>query len=189
VLDRLLSADELERAWRFRRPDDRLRFVAGRGQLRELLGACLQLEPQAIRFRSAEFGKPMLAPAGCAAALRFNMSASEGIALVALSADVDVGVDVERVREITELGTLARRLVSGEEAEAIESAPPADRPRLFLEHWVRREALAKASGLGLRRISGLAGSVEMLTPPAVSFVAAVAATVPLGRVTCRSIAR
>jgi 4'-phosphopantetheinyl transferase len=188
TLERLLSAEELERAWRFRQPEDRLRFIAGRGTLRRLLGACLQVEPRSICFRTAEFGKPSLAWNCGAPGLCFNVSGSEGLALVALSADLEVGVDLERVRDLPELATLARRLVSSQDAAAIESAPPAERTRLFLEHWVRHEALAKAAGLGLRQISNVTGTVAVLTPPRAGFVAAVAATAPFERATCRTLA-
>lgn len=183
-----MTAEELERAWRLREPADRLRFVVGRGMLRTLLAACLGTEPDAIRFRREAFGKPSLAHEGGTRALRFNASGSEGLALVALARDLEVGVDLERVRDVPELSALTRELVPSEPAMAIESAPPADRARVFLDRWVRHEALAKASGLGLRQIRRAEGVVQSLPPPRAGFVAAVAATSPFSSVSCLSLA-
>jgi 4'-phosphopantetheinyl transferase len=121
-------------------------------------------------------------------ALRFNASGSEGLALIALASDLEVGVDLERVRDDPEIVALARRLAAGKAAIAIESAPPEERARLFLEQWVRHEALAKASGLGLRQIQSAAGTVAPLAPPRADYVAAVAATSPFERVQCFSLA-
>ncbi|CAA9549445.1 MAG: hypothetical protein AVDCRST_MAG19-668, partial [uncultured Thermomicrobiales bacterium] len=55
-----LSADERERAGRFRADRDRGRFVAARGLLREILGRYLGREPGSLRFRYGAHGKPTL---------------------------------------------------------------------------------------------------------------------------------
>src|SRR5690606_7817800 len=64
VLRSVLSADECERADRFRFEDDRRRYVVGRGVLRVLLGRCTGIEPQRLVFGYGAHGKPALAEPG-----------------------------------------------------------------------------------------------------------------------------
>src|SRR5262245_339928 len=47
---RVLSADEHQRAHRFRHPRDAARYVAGRGALRMILGEYLALDPARLRL-------------------------------------------------------------------------------------------------------------------------------------------
>src|SRR5215470_8358816 len=56
-----LSADERERAGCFYFGRDRDRFVAGRGQLREILARYLRVPPSAVAFSYGPQGKPRLA--------------------------------------------------------------------------------------------------------------------------------
>ncbi|HYH53493.1 MAG TPA: hypothetical protein VD761_05120 [Solirubrobacterales bacterium] len=56
----------------------------------------LDQEPEQIELREGEHGKPHLAD--CREQLRFNLSHSGGLALVAVSGEFEVGVDLERVR-------------------------------------------------------------------------------------------
>ena len=47
---RILSADELERAGRFRFERDQKRFIVARGILRKILGSYLKINPRNLRF-------------------------------------------------------------------------------------------------------------------------------------------
>src|SRR5579872_2360156 len=55
-----LDDSELERAARYRRRLDAHRFVAGRGQLRRVLGGYLGLDPARVTFVTGLHGKPSL---------------------------------------------------------------------------------------------------------------------------------
>ena len=97
-----------------------------RRALRELLGAYLDAPPEAIALVAGPLGKPELADA----ALRFNLSHSAGLALVAVARDRAVGVDVERIDSRREVLALAGRALEPEAAAAVRSAPaPIERPR------------------------------------------------------------
>lgn len=152
--DRILSADELKRAHRLKTEIERRRFVAGRAALRELLAAYTNVEPAAVRFAYGERGKPTLdmpahAQAGDASALRFNFSHSDGLAVCALVRGAEVGVDVERVREVSRLDRLAMRFFAPAEHTHLSSLPPADRIPAFFRYWTCKEAVLKATGTGL----------------------------------------
>ena len=57
-LERVLSADEKERASRFHFERDRKRFVAGRATLRNLLSRYLRIQAEQIQFSYGTEGKP-----------------------------------------------------------------------------------------------------------------------------------
>lgn len=91
--------------------------------LRRVLAVYLQEPPQRIQLERGEHGKPRLADAG--SGLEFNLSHSAEIDLVAVSGEVEVGIDVERVRP--------------------------KRGEAFYQRWARHEAQVKCLGAGLLR--------------------------------------
>lgn len=149
-LERLLAKDELARAAGFRLPADRVRFVAARGMLRQVLGRCAGREPELLQFVYSDLGKPSLSASSRQDCLKFNLAGSDTIALLALRLDADVGIDVERLRPLPETPTLTSRLLTAEEHVELSSLPEAEREMRFYEYWVRKEALSKSLGSGLR---------------------------------------
>jgi 4'-phosphopantetheinyl transferase len=145
-----LSPDELARAARYRRPADRERFIAGRAQLREILGHRLDRQAASLQFEYSASGKPSLGAAANAGLLHFNASGSEGLGLVALRVGAEVGVDIERRRVMPDADALAARLLSADEQAAFARLPASERMHRFFDAWVRKEALAKSLGTGLR---------------------------------------
>src|SRR5690349_9941757 len=89
---RLLAADEQAKAGRFRFAKDRNQYSIGRGLLRVLLGRYLVCEPEQLRFRYSAYGKPSLD--GVQTGLRFNLSHSHQMALLAFTRSSDFGVDI-----------------------------------------------------------------------------------------------
>jgi 4'-phosphopantetheinyl transferase len=147
-----LSAAEVERAGRYRFPADRRRFVRTRAALRTLLGAHLTLPASAVVIATAEGGKPQLEPARHPSPLRFNVSHSGELALIALSLDCEVGVDVEAIRPTPLPDDVIARHFSAAERAALAALPAARRRRAFYQIWTLKEAYLKACGDGLRRL-------------------------------------
>lgn len=144
----LLQTDERERADRFRKRADRDRFVLGRGGLRAILGRYTGVEPRTLEFATGPHGKPELAGAGSGSRVAFNLSHSDGWVLLAFARDRWIGIDVERIRAISD-GQIARRFFAPGETVALEASPPEERPSAFFACWTRKEAVAKALGRGL----------------------------------------
>jgi 4'-phosphopantetheinyl transferase len=115
-----LPAAERERAARLVRPEARRRWVGSRWALRRVLGHYLEREPADIELRLGHRGKPHLVDRD--AALRFNLSHSGELALIAVVEGLEVGVDVQRL---------------------------GPRPAEFYADWTQREAIAKCHGVGL----------------------------------------
>jgi 4'-phosphopantetheinyl transferase len=144
-LSAVLDDHDRDRASRFVSPSDARRYRIAHGALRTILGRHIGIEPRRIRFVFGAHGKPLLRDGGP----RFSLSHSGALALVAVSADRDVGVDVEEVRAISAAGTLAQRFFSPEEARKIADQPRGDRDRQFMRSWTAMEAVLKAEGTGL----------------------------------------
>jgi 4'-phosphopantetheinyl transferase len=144
----LLSPDERARQARLLAGPVRDRFTVARATLRRLVGRYLGVDPAVIQFTYGARGKPALA--GMAEDLRFNLAHSEDLALYAFAARQEVGVDVERVREIPDMERIARRFFAPDEHAALEALPTRDRVRAFYLAWTRKEAYVKAVGDGLQ---------------------------------------
>lgn len=141
-----LSAAERRRAEQIRRPGGRDEWVASRLALREVLCRYLELAPGAIRLRAGAHGKPELAGGGQP---RFNLSHSGGLALVAVAAEREVGVDVERIDPSRDFLALAARALGPEAVAALRATAGEERARAFYDLWVRHEARLKCGGGGL----------------------------------------
>jgi 4'-phosphopantetheinyl transferase len=126
----------------------RRRWVAGCWALRGVLGRYLAEEPAEIELRVGDRGKPMLVDPR--SSLRFNLSHSRDLALVAVARGREVGVDVEWIDPRRDVLALARRALGPAEARGVEEAPPQARPAAFHAAWTRHEAIAKCHGTGLR---------------------------------------
>jgi 4'-phosphopantetheinyl transferase len=143
----LLSADEAERASRFAFPELRSRFVAGRGQLREALAAATGRDARGLVFIEGQNGKPALESGD----VEFNLSHSGGAGVVAISpAGCAVGVDIECIARKTNIAGIAERFFPREDFEEIHALPEDDARRAFFRHWTTREAVMKATGLGMQ---------------------------------------
>lgn len=141
-----LDADECLRASAFRRPIDRDRFVARRGLMRAHLGQELGIAPQMVRIATDEHGKPFLCDDPD---LAFNLSHSNGLALLATMRGGAIGCDIEWRNPELACPHVAGRLFAPEEYEALTSLPSEQWIASFYNCWTRKEAYVKALGLGL----------------------------------------
>jgi 4'-phosphopantetheinyl transferase len=143
----LLSPAEMERARRFRFPALFERFVSDHGRLRLLLAGYLEADPQSLQFVENEQGKPRISGPDCR--LRFNMSHTRGLTMIALCLDAELGVDVEAIRAVEDRDEIATRHFSPMESKALLAQPVQERDAAFLRCWTRKEAYIKARGEGL----------------------------------------
>ena len=115
-----LPADERRRAESIAIEGRRRRWVAARWALRTALSRATGVDPADIALEAGPGGKPRLSGNR---ALRFNLSHSADVAVIAITIGREVGIDVER-------------------------ADP-KRPEAYYRSWVRREARAKCAGAGI----------------------------------------
>lgn len=149
----LLDPVERRRRAEYRRAPDRDRFTIGAALCRAVLGAHLQIPPARVPLsRSCEscprpHGRPRLPWAD---GPTVSVSHSQDLVVVALAPTrgLRVGVDVEPVAA----APAAADLDVFSRAEHLLSAPLGHdhRAALALRAWVRKEAVLKATGDGLR---------------------------------------
>lgn len=149
-LESVLSPEEVARADRFHFANDRKRFVAARGLLRELLGKYLQQTPASLEFSYGKYGKPSLSGGNLSSGLGFNLSHSAGMAMYAIARERNLGVDVERVRQEFGGEDIASRYFSTQEVGDLLTLPAEARADGFFQCWTRKEAYLKARGMGLQ---------------------------------------
>lgn len=146
---KLLSADELARADRFKFPEGRRRFAVARAALRKVLSRYSPRPPAEWRFTYGPHGKPGLALGTDGDGVRFNVSHTHEMAIIAVTAGREVGVDVEWLHRRTEFELLARRFFGRKERASFQAADADRRARVFFQIWTRKEAWLKARGEGI----------------------------------------
>jgi 4'-phosphopantetheinyl transferase len=149
-LEAALADQERERARRFIFEQDRERYIAARGILRDLLGKYLGCASESIEFAYGPYGKPSVASAASRPAICFNLSHSHGLAVVAIGHEREVGIDVELIRTEFASEAIAKRYFSRKEIDELSTLPAELRTEAFFLCWTRKEAYIKAKGEGLQ---------------------------------------
>ena len=139
----LLDEEEQQRADRFRFPIDRERYIIGHGMLRMLLSRYTGIDPIEIRTGRGKHGKPFLPDRS----IHFNLSDTKDAVLIAFALDEEIGADLETVTRTVDHDAVADHYFTRREVEWINASE--DRKRRFLELWTRKEAVLKASGVGI----------------------------------------
>jgi 4'-phosphopantetheinyl transferase len=154
-----LDEEEQRRSMRLVREEDRRHYVLAHGGLRAVLSRYLGIDPGLLTICRSEAGKPFLTGTlHGQPQISFNMSHAYGRALIAVSKEQEVGVDLERIRSDVEVATLSRRYFTSSEHAAVMRSPREQRPKVFFRYWVAKEAVLKAQGIGLQAL----GQCEIL---------------------------
>jgi 4'-phosphopantetheinyl transferase len=144
----VLSADERARRSRYYTEDLRNRFAIAHGAKRLILAGYVGIAAPALTFETGAFGKPRLV--NTTSNVRFNLSHSGDIALIAVARGREVGVDVEQWKERVEHTEVAEYCFSRSEQERLERvAGTAAVEGAFFAAWSRKEAYIKALGVGI----------------------------------------
>jgi len=148
----LLSCDERARAERLLDPVKADRFVAARGQMRQVLARYLDGSPAEVSFAYGTHGKPSLAGAA-GEEFKFNLSHAGSWGLIAVTRGGDIGVDIEQLDTNLDYEKVAARFFSAEERVELEHYAASRRRRGFVRIWTRKEALLKGQGGGFSTLA------------------------------------
>jgi len=126
------------------------RATRSRLGLRWILADYLQCSPRDVPLIIGEHGKPELdSESPHFQNLHFNLSHCGDRALMAVSSDSALGVDLERIRQESPIEDLAQRCFSEIEQNAWLESPADLRRVAFFHLWVQKEAMVKAHGDGM----------------------------------------
>lgn len=140
-----LSSDEQLRAKLFSNPTRRRRYVLSHFYLRLALSQQLATPIECIEFGVEKMGRPIIS--NIKKSVNFNLSHSEDVAVIGISADNLIGIDVEHVK-----AGLSKR-VSGmvlniNESYNLSRISSRFMDNYFLQYWVAKEAFLKLNGVG-----------------------------------------
>lgn len=130
-----------------------LRYKTAKGSQRNLLGELISrkiiqqkssIPTQEIHFKKTKKGKPFLNNSP----IHFNISHSGDWVVLAV-ADMDVGIDVEKLRNINY--RVATRFFSKGENAALKQLEGIDKLKLFFDFWTLKESYLKLLGTGLTK--------------------------------------
>lgn len=144
-----LTEPERARADRFLPANKRREFTITRAALRRILSQTLNEQACRISIIHQQQGKPCLDGSKHGHEIRFSVSHSHDVALVAVARNRDIGIDVEKIRDDIEHETLAQRFFSESEFTALRHYDGCERLRAFFAVWTRKEAVVKAQGGGI----------------------------------------
>jgi 4'-phosphopantetheinyl transferase len=153
---------------RLRLTPGQLRFTR-RFYLRLLLGAYLEVPGKSVRLVRNPRGKPVLDASAHPEPLHFSMAKSADRLLIGFSSTHPVGVDLEpSERRARNAAGVAARYFSAAESQRLAALEPAALEAAFLRTWACKEAVVKASGLGIaNQLCRFSVETDLARPPAV----------------------
>jgi 4'-phosphopantetheinyl transferase len=147
----------------------KIEYLVTRFLVRSVLSKYLHTPPQMIEFTKGEFGRPeiSLPPTD----LVFNISHCRDFVVCAIGSNCELGVDLEKTRDLSEIESIIQNHLTPQEKEVIQSFANKDQVEKFYELWTLKEAFIKAKGHGhslrINRItfSVKDDSIQLSTPP------------------------
>lgn len=137
-----LSRDDKGRLISLRRIQDQNRFAFSRALLKQVLDGFGSSSSQ-LSFN--RYGKPFLGDR----AFEFNLSHSGNIILLALSCNIPVGVDVEKIVPDDDFDNFFQ-IFHPNEFSYFQSIAKQKNHTELMKFWTHKEAITKALGLGLQ---------------------------------------
>jgi len=156
-LSELLSMDETQRADHFILESNRNRFVRARGAMRSILSDRLGVSGAALKFGLGKHGKPFISHPE--STVEFNLTHCDGMALLAISENSAVGVDLERISSRPSQLKIAKRLFPALVYNELATLPADQLGAAFFENWTEFEARAKLHGAGIFSAKGMRDGV------------------------------
>ena len=141
-----LPKNELDRAGEFHYLEDKLRFTKCRSVLRNTLSKWLNNNPEEIEITFGKNGKPYLKQTH---GIEFSISHTKDFGGIAFSRHYEIGIDVENINRDTNIIQVAEKVFTDEERVMLHAEGDPIKRKIFFRLWTAKEALLKATGLGL----------------------------------------
>lgn len=142
----LLSKEEQLRNQRFKFEKDQRLNILARSALRILAAQYLNSMPISIQIGYEAYEKPYFLDYP---ELKFNVSHSGEMVVLAFIQQFDLGVDVEYIKTDFEVMNIADNFFAYDEIEKLKAVEKELQFEAFYRCWTRKEAFIKAKGSGL----------------------------------------
>lgn len=142
----VLDDDETLRWKRYHRRESQDLFLVAHVATRFVLSRYGPTPPEGWAFGRSEHGRPYLLDASTD--LRFNISHTDGMAVVLIHGEHDAGVDVESPWRSTDIARVSRRVFTADERAALLELPKDQQASRFYQLWTLKESFIKAKGKG-----------------------------------------
>ena len=144
---KILSDEDWRSLNRIQDPSSRRSAIAGRVLSRIGLSQAAdhKVAPSDWRFATAAHDKPIVAEG--LPAIHFSVSHTDQFAVVAVSATLDIGIDIECVDQNVSKNVIAE-FCHLDEQHAVGGLPRPQEIREFIRLWTLKEAYSKMIGLG-----------------------------------------
>ena len=110
----------------------------------------------ALRVRPGRASRRWPAAPRCASTCRIPIATRSW----RMADGAEIGVDIERLRPLSDMDALAERVFSAAERAALAAVPPDRRVEAFFAGWTRKEAYIKARGEGIAAAGRHRGGAE-----------------------------
>lgn len=145
----LLNADEQARHQRIIPARVKQQFLVARALVRTTLSRYAEVAPAAWEFDHNEHNCPFVAASMGLPWLRFNLSHTHGLMVLAVARQRDVGVDVEDSWRSRQTVTIADRFFASDEVSELHALARDRQQDRFFDYWTLKESYIKARGMGL----------------------------------------
>lgn len=143
-----LAASELARLTQFQDSARRLQFIAARAIVRTILARWLALTPEQVALDTTANGKPFVRNRTVekSEAISFSYAHSDSRLLFAFCREREIGVDLEKIRDISARERISAQFFSAAESKMLAQLDETDRHLAFFQLWSGKEAVVKAIG-------------------------------------------
>ena len=145
-LKSMLSEEEKRKVSFYKFEHTQLSYIVSQAVLRMLLAAYLELEPADVKIGTHKKGKPYLIHDR---PVFFNISNSNDLCVYAFSCDAEVGIDIEKIRDLPDIDQLIEKNLTRRERSYLIK-DPAQKLNWFFRFWTFKESYLKAIGEGMR---------------------------------------
>ncbi|KAB8031077.1 4'-phosphopantetheinyl transferase family protein [Fluviispira multicolorata] len=147
-LTKFLTYEEVEKANKFYKNIDKIRYIFARSILKLLISNYLSLDAKNIHFSYSKYFKPFLAINKNLLNLKFNMTHAGNWISYAFTLEDEIGIDIEEYKNDFDMTGSAKLVFSPEEFCLWQELPENEKCASFFHIWSCKEAIMKAIGLG-----------------------------------------
>lgn len=146
----LLNREERLQQKRFYFEKHRHQYLITRAMVRSVLSLYVnKIAPEKWNFKKNDYGKPSISNSSLSIPLCFNISHTDGLVVMAVTLDQEIGVDVEYLPRLGKMLEIASSFFSPIEMKQLLDLPPEKQEHRFFDLWTLKEAYIKACGMGL----------------------------------------